>query len=71
MEPKRDVYDSAQQWLAANIENPSPEVTKAVLLLWRDMDKMNKQLKLRNQNLEKTLKRRESDLELLKKRMKI
>jgi hypothetical protein len=70
MEPKRDEYTSPQQWMAANLEDPSPEVKQAIILLWRDLYKLINHWTLRAENWEKGFNRRTADLELLKSRMK-
>lgn len=70
MEPKRDVYTSPQQWMAANLTDPSPEVRQVVFQLWRDLYKLIDHWTLTAENLDKSFKRRTEDLRILQSRMK-
>ena len=68
---KRDNYDSPQQWMNENLKDPSQETRTAVILLWRDLQRMVDHWKLKSDNFEKSFKRRTEDLNILKKRMKL
>ncbi|MDD3412562.1 MAG: hypothetical protein PHY47_01035 [Lachnospiraceae bacterium] len=68
---KRENYTSPQQWIAENLKEPSQETKSAVILLWRDMQRMIDHWKLKSENFEKSFKRRSEDLAILKKRMKL
>lgn len=70
MTKKRDLYQSPQQWMAANEIEPTKENKEIIFKLWRDLQKEIRFWKEKSNRFERGFNRCRQDLKIIQKRSK-